>query len=99
MYHSFIYLDETDFFPPGQQQDARDVSERYIGMSNPWITMVSTPNVPEVCSRGLSKNQCLCASTKGYFSITPMGVGKKYTQDEIHAAESPSFERDIISNT
>ena len=26
---SFIYLDEADF-PPGQQQDARDVSERYI---------------------------------------------------------------------
>jgi hypothetical protein len=24
---SFIYLDEADFFPPGQQQDARDVSE------------------------------------------------------------------------
>ena len=23
---SFIYLDEADFFPPGQQQDARDVS-------------------------------------------------------------------------
>ena len=30
---SFIYLDEADFFPPGQQQDARDVSERYIAKS------------------------------------------------------------------
>jgi hypothetical protein len=29
---SFILLDEADFFPPGQQQDARDVSERYIAM-------------------------------------------------------------------
>ena len=27
---SFILLDEADFFPVGQQQDARDVSERYI---------------------------------------------------------------------
>lgn len=27
---SFILLDEADFFPPGQRQDARDVSERYI---------------------------------------------------------------------
>ena len=44
---SFIYLDEADFFPPGQQQDARDVSERYIAKSNPWIVMVSTPNAPE----------------------------------------------------
>jgi hypothetical protein len=24
---AFIYLDEADFFPPGQQQDARDVSD------------------------------------------------------------------------
>ena len=37
----FIYLDEADFFPPGQQQDARDVSERYIAKSNPWIVTVS----------------------------------------------------------
>ncbi|MFL6430258.1 MAG: hypothetical protein ACJ71X_02215 [Nitrososphaeraceae archaeon] len=28
---SFILLDGADFFPLGQQQDARDVSERYIG--------------------------------------------------------------------
>jgi hypothetical protein len=34
---SFILLDEADFFPPGQQQDARDVSERYIAKSNPGI--------------------------------------------------------------
>ena len=34
---SFIYLDEADFFPPGEQADARDVSERYIAKSNPWI--------------------------------------------------------------
>jgi hypothetical protein len=44
---SFILLDEADFFPPGQQQDARDVSERYIAKSNPYIVMVSTPNAPE----------------------------------------------------
>jgi hypothetical protein len=44
---SFVLLDEPDFFPPGQQQDARDVSERYIAKSNPWIVMVSTPNAPD----------------------------------------------------
>lgn len=31
---SVILLDEADFFPPGQQQDARDVSERYIAKSH-----------------------------------------------------------------
>ncbi len=30
---SFIPLDEADFFPPCQQNDARDVSERYIAKS------------------------------------------------------------------
>jgi hypothetical protein len=44
---SLILLDEADFFPPGQQADARDVSERYIAKSNPYIVMVSTPNAPD----------------------------------------------------
>jgi len=44
---AFIYLDEADFFPPGQQQGARDVSERYIAKSYPWIVMVSIPNAPD----------------------------------------------------
>jgi hypothetical protein len=30
---SFILLDEADFFPPGQQQDARDVSV-WISLKN-----------------------------------------------------------------
>jgi hypothetical protein len=49
---SFILLDEADFFPPGQQQDARDVSERYIAKSNPYIVIVSTPNAPDCLSKG-----------------------------------------------
>lgn len=44
---SFILLDEADFFLPGQQQAARNVSERYTAKSNPWILTVSTPNAPE----------------------------------------------------
>jgi late competence protein required for DNA uptake (superfamily II DNA/RNA helicase) len=52
---SFILLDEADFFPPGQQQDTRDVSERYIGKSNPYIVMVSTPNAPDGLFEKISK--------------------------------------------
>jgi hypothetical protein len=44
---SFILLDEADFFPSGQQQDARDVSVRYIAKSNPYTVMVSPPNAPD----------------------------------------------------
>ena len=42
---SFILLDEADFVPPGQQQDARDVSERYFAKSK--SVMVSTPNASD----------------------------------------------------
>jgi hypothetical protein len=34
---SLILLDEGDFFPIGQQQEARVISERYIAKSDPYI--------------------------------------------------------------
>ncbi len=40
-----ILLDECSFFPPNQQQEVRDVAERYIAKSDPYIIMVSTPNL------------------------------------------------------
>ena len=42
----FILFDESDFFRKGEQEDVRHVSERYIGKSDPYIVMVSTPNNP-----------------------------------------------------
>ena len=32
-----VLLDEADFFPIGQQEEARSVSERYIPKSNPYL--------------------------------------------------------------
>jgi late competence protein required for DNA uptake (superfamily II DNA/RNA helicase) len=54
---SFILLDEADFFPPGEQQDARDVSERYIAKSDPYIIMVSTPNSPQGLFETIEREQ------------------------------------------
>lgn len=92
---SFIYLDEADFFPPGQQQDARDVSERYIAKSNPHIVMVSTPNAPEGLFERIEKEP---ESTRLYKRILldyTYGLGKIYAEDEIiQAKQSPSFERE-----
>ena len=42
----FILIDEGDFFRKGEQEDVRFVTERYIGKSDPYIVMVSTPNAP-----------------------------------------------------
>jgi hypothetical protein len=92
---SFILLDEADFFPPGQQQDARDVSERYIAKSNPYIVMVSTPNAPDGLFERIEKEaQDTCLYQRLFMDYT-YGVGKIYTQEEIEKAkQSPSFERE-----
>jgi hypothetical protein len=41
-----ILIYEGDFFPPSEQENAKIVSERYIGKSDPIIAMVSTPHLP-----------------------------------------------------
>jgi hypothetical protein len=91
----FILLDEADFFPPGQQQDARDVSERYIAKSNPYIVMVSTPNAPEGLFERIEKEaQDTCLYKRLFLDYT-YGIGKIYTAEEIEKAkQSHSFERE-----
>jgi hypothetical protein len=92
---SFIYLDEADFFPPSQQLDARDVSERYIAKSNPWIVMVSTPNAPEGLFERIEKEpESTCLYHRLFLDYT-YGLNRIYTEEEIQAAKaSPSFERE-----
>ena len=92
---SFIYLDEADFFPPGQQQDARDVSERYIGKSNPWIVMVSTPNAPEGLFERIEQEPESSCLYKRLFLDYTYGLDRIYCEAKITAAKaSPSFERE-----
>jgi hypothetical protein len=92
---SFILLDEADFFPPGQQQDARDVSERYIAKSNPYIVMVSTPNAPDGLFEHIEKEAEDTCLYKRLFLDYTYGVGKIYTAEEIERAkQSPSFPRE-----
>ena len=43
---AFILLDELDFIRKSEQEDIRHVTERYIGKSNCYIVLVSTPNCP-----------------------------------------------------
>jgi hypothetical protein len=92
---SFILLDEADFFPTGQQQDARDVSERYIAKSNPYIVMVSTPNAPDGLFERIEKESEDTCLYKRIFLDYTYGIGKIYTAEEIEKAkQSPSFERE-----
>jgi hypothetical protein len=92
---SFIYLDEADFFRTGEQKNARDTAERYIGKSSPWIVFVSTPNAPEGLFERIEKEpESTCLYKRLLLDYT-YGLNRIYTQDEIDAAkQSPSFERE-----
>jgi hypothetical protein len=92
---SFILLDEADIFPTGQQADVRDVSERYIAKSNPYIVMVSTPNAPDGLFERIEKESEDTCLYKRIFLDYTYGIGKIYTSEEIEKAkQSPSFERE-----
>ena len=84
---SFIFLDEADFFPPGQQQDARDVSERYIAKSNPWIVMVSTPNAPDGLFEKIEREPEDTCLYKRLFLDYTYGLDRIYTREEIEKAK------------
>lgn len=86
-------LDEGDFFPPGQQQDSKDVSERYIAKSDPWILWVSTPNLPGGLFEEIEKNPN--SIYEKVFLPYTVGLGTIYTEEDIaKARKSDSFERE-----
>ncbi|MGH9912885.1 MAG: hypothetical protein ACRD4W_10610 [Nitrososphaeraceae archaeon] len=79
---SFIYLDEADFFPPGQSKTLV-MFQRYIAKSNPWIVMVSTPNTPEGLFERIEKEPDSTCLYKRLFLDYTYGLGKIYTEQEI----------------
>jgi hypothetical protein len=92
---SFILLDEADFFPIGEQQDARDVSERYIGKSNPYIVLVSTPNAPgQLCDKinRESEEECIYKRLRLDYKY---GENSIYSMEDLDQARlSPSWKRE-----
>jgi hypothetical protein len=91
----FILLDEADFFRRNEQEDIRHVSERYIGKSNPFLIMVSTPNRPDGLFEKIEKepeNTCIYKRLKLDYTY---GIDRIYTPEEIRKARaSPSFSRE-----
>lgn len=91
----FIFFDEADFFPPKEQKNARSVAERYIAKSDPYIVMVSTPNLPGGMYESIEKEpNDKCLYHRLFLPYT-VGLKKIYTPDDIERAKaSPSFERE-----
>ena len=103
----FILIDEGDFFRKSEQEDVRFVTERYIGKSDPYIVMVSTPNAPNGLFEKIEKepeHSCIYKRLKMDYTY---GLNKIYTKEEIDKAKkSPSFGREydlqylgLIGNT
>jgi len=89
----FIFLDEADFFPIGEQKNARAVAERYIPKSDPYIVMVSTPDRPGGLFEDMEK-EVNCMYERMFLPYT-VGLGKIYTELEIEQGKkSLSFERE-----
>jgi len=92
---SFIFIDEADFFRLNQQQETRDVAEGYIAKTDPWIVMVSTPNLPGGLFEQMERNTDEDFIYHRVWMPYTVGVGKIYTQEEIDEAKrSPSFPRE-----
>ena len=91
----FIFLDEADMFRKGEQEDVRHVSERYIGKSNPYIVMVSTPDKPGGLFYQIEQepeDTCIYKRLKMDWTV---GLHRIYTEEEIeNAKHSPSFGRE-----
>lgn len=103
----FIFIDEGDFFRKSEQDDVRFVSERYIGKSDPYIILVSTPNAPGGLFEKIEKepeSTCIYKRLKMDYTY---GIGKIYSKEEIEKQkQSPSFRREydlqylgLIGNT
>lgn len=89
----FVFLDEADFFPPQMQAEARMVSERYIAKTDPYITMVSTPNLPLGLYDTMEREEESIYVRKAL--NYEIGLGKVFTPEAIEKARrSPSFERE-----
>jgi hypothetical protein len=91
----FILLDEADFFPKKEQDNARTVAERYIAKSDPYILMVSTPNNPGGLFEEIERepeDTCIYNRLELGYRV---GLGKIYTKEEIDKAKKArGFERE-----
>ena len=91
----FILIDEGDFFRKSEQEDVRFVTERYIGKSDPYIVMVSTPNAPNGLFDKIEREpepSCIYKRLKMDYTY---GLNRIYTREEIDKAKkSPSFGRE-----
>jgi len=92
---SIVLLDEAAFFEISQATEARDVSERYIAKSDPYIILLSTPNKPGDLLHMITEQAEEACIYKRIYLPYNVGLGNIFTEHEIDMAKrSLSFERE-----
>ncbi len=92
---SYIFLDEADFWHRNEQDEARAISERYIGKSDAHIIMVSTPGEPGGLFQSIESEPANTCIYHRLFLDWRYGYGKIFTPEDIERAKaSPSWERE-----
>lgn len=88
-----VLEDEADFFPIGQQQEARSIAERYIPKTDPHLIMVSTPYNPGGLYDTMDREDNLYRLLEWNYEVG-LNAGI-FTPEQIAVArKSPSFERE-----
>lgn len=89
-----IFLDEADFFPPNEQDNARVIAERYLAKNDPYIVMVSTPSPDTNGLFSRMEREEPSIYHRMFFGYQ-RGVGTIFTEREINLAkQSPTFEQE-----
>jgi len=89
-----MLMEEGDLFPVNQQYEAREVAERYISKTNPWIIWVSTPYLPGGLYQEIEHEQDSIYRKKFMLLDRALKSGR-YTQAEVDVwAKSKSFMRE-----
>ena len=89
-----VLLEEGDFFTPGQQKEAREVAERYIAKTNPYIVWVSTPYLPGGLYEQI-ENEKECMYKRKIMLLDRALKAGRYTQSQVELwKQSPSFMRE-----
>jgi hypothetical protein len=87
-------MEEGDLFPVNQQNEAREVAERYITKTNPWIVWVSTPYLPGGLYETI-ENEENCMYRRKIMLLDRALKAGRYTQEQVNVWEqSPSFMRE-----
>jgi hypothetical protein len=85
----FIFADESAFFPPGQQDEAKHTIEGYRIKTDPHIVIVSTPNKPGDYFESIDKDPNSIFK-KVYLPYT-VGLDKIYDPIEIEKEKNKSY--------